>query len=130
MLVRRKRHRFSVEEYFALSKLGILPEGTELIEGDIYDMSAHFPRHRAMVDILVDSFKEVLRGKATIFSQSTLAFEGWSPEPDLMVLKHDPGRYRARQPTPDEIYLIVEVSDTTLAKDKGIKLRSYAKEGI
>jgi hypothetical protein len=72
------RHRFSVEEYFALSKLGILSERTELIEGDIYDMSAHSPRHRGFVDILVDNFKEAFRGSATIFSQSTLAFEGWS----------------------------------------------------
>jgi Uma2 family endonuclease len=135
------RHRFSVEEYFALSRLGILPDRTELIEGDIYDMSAHSPRHQAFVDILVDNFKEAHRGRATIFSQSTLAFEGWSPEPDLMVLEYDPDRYRDlcpsgaacfgyRQPTPDEIHLIIEVSDTTLAKDRGIKLRNYAKEGI
>jgi Uma2 family endonuclease len=123
------RHRFTVEEYFALSELGIL-ERTELIEGDIYDMSAHSSRHRAVVKMVADALTTVLRDRATVFVQSTLAFEGWGPEPDVMVLRHDPHLYLDRQPAPDEIYLIIEVADTTLAKDKGIKLRNYAKEGI
>ncbi|CAN5842449.1 Uma2 family endonuclease [soil metagenome] len=125
-----QRHKFSVADYFALSELGLLSESTELIEGDIYDMTAHSPRHRAFVDIVVDNFKTALKGRATIFAQSTLAFEGWSPEPDLMVLKFDSKRYRDRQPSTEETLLIVEVSDTTLAKDKGIKLRSYALQGV
>jgi len=124
------RHHFTVEEYFALSKLGLLPERTELIEGDIYDMSAHSPRHRKVVNIVTDNLKAALQGKATIFAQSTLAFEGWSPEPDVMVLKYDPDQYGDRQPTTDETLLIVEVADTTLAKDKGLKLRNYAWQGV
>jgi Uma2 family endonuclease len=125
-----QRHRFTVAEYFALAEQGLLPERCELIEGDIYDVSAHSPRHRAVVDTLLDNFKSAFRGRATVFGQSTLAFEGWSPEPDVMILKYDPDRYRDRQPNPEEIYLIVEVADTTLAKDKGLKLRNYAREGI
>ncbi len=125
-----RRHKFSVADYFTLSELGLLGEATELLEGDIYEMTAHSPRHRAFVDIVADNFKTTFRGRATVFAQSTLAFEGWSPEPDVMLLKHDPKRYRDRQPTTDETLLIVEVSDTTLAKDKGIKLRSYARQGV
>lgn len=83
-----------------------------------------------MVDTLLDNFKNSLRDQATVFGQSTLAFEGWSPEPDVMILHFDPKKYHDRQPTPEEIHLIIEVSDTTLAKDKGVKLRHYAREGI
>jgi|FLYL01.1.fsa_nt_gi Uma2 family endonuclease len=125
-----ERHRFTVAEYFALAERGLLPERCELIEGDIYDVSPQSPRHRAIVDILVDHLKASLQQRATVFAQSTIAFAAWSPEPDVAVLRHDPDRYRNRQPSPDEIYLIVEVADATLAKDKGLKLRNYAREGI
>lgn len=125
-----RRHKFSVADYFALSELGLLSEATELIEGDIYDMTAHSPRHRKCVNVVADAFKAVFNKRATIFAQSTLAFEGWSPEPDVMLLAYDPKQYGDRQPSTAETLLIVEVSDTTLAKDKGIKLRSYARQGI
>jgi Uma2 family endonuclease len=125
-----ERHRFTVAEYFALAEQGLLPERSELIEGDIYEVSAHSPRHRAVVKVMADNFTRVLQDRATVFAQSTLAFEGWSPEPDVMLLQHDSKLYSERQPTPAEIYLIVEVADTTLAKDKGLKLRHYARESI
>ena len=125
-----RRHKFSVADYFTLSELGLLSEATELLEGDIYEMTAHSPRHRKCVNIIADAFKTVLRERATVFAQSTLAFEGWSPEPDVMLLAYDPDQYGDRQPTTEETLLIVEVSDTTLAKDKGIKLRSYARQGV
>ena len=125
-----QRHKFSVADYFALSELGLLSEATELIEGDVYNMTAHSPRHRKCVNVVADAFKAVFKERATVFAQSTLAFEGWSPEPDVMLLAYDPDQYGDRQPNTDETLLIVEVSDTTLAKDKGIKLRSYARQGI
>ena len=125
-----RRLPISVEAYFILSEQNLLPERSELLEGDIYEMTAHSSRHRAIVNIFLDNLKDTLRGRATVFGQSTLAFEGWSPEPDLMVLSYDPEMYADRQPETDEILLIAEVSDTTLAKDKGIKLRSFARQGV
>lgn len=128
--VAEARHRFTVEEYLALSRAGVLPERTELIEGDIYDMMTHSPRHRAMVKVMTDNFTETLRRKATVFAQSALAFEGWSPKPDVMMLEYRPDLYENRQPTTEETLLIVEVSDTTLFKDRAIKLRNYAAQEI
>jgi Uma2 family endonuclease len=125
-----ERHRFTVAEYFALAEQGLLPERCELIEGDIYDVSPQSPRHRAVVKIVAENLTRTFQDRATVFAQSTLALSGWSPEPDVMVLKHDPKLYSDRQPRPDEIFLIVEVADATLAKDKGLKLRNYAREGI
>jgi Uma2 family endonuclease len=125
-----ERHRFTVAEYFALAEQGLLPERCELIEGDIYDVSPQSPRHRAVVKVVADNFTRTFQARATVFAQSTLAFSGWSPEPDVMLLKRDPKLYGDRQPSPEEIYLIAEVADATLAKDKGLKLRNYAREGI
>ena len=126
----KERHRFTVDEYFTLARHGLLPERSELIEGDIYDVSPHSSRHRAVVDVLLENFKAFAQGRATVFGQSTVAFESWSPEPDVMILKHDPDRYRDRQPAVEEIHAIIEVADATLAKDKGLKLRNYARERV
>lgn len=52
------------------------------------------------------------------------------PEPDVVVV---PGRardYADHHPTPAEIRLLVEVSDATLATDRGSKRTAYAREGI
>lgn len=38
--------------------------------------------------------------------------------------------YRARQPGPEDVGLVIEVADSTLARDRGIKLRNYARAGI
>ena len=124
------RHRFTVAEYFTLAELGLLPERSELIEGDIFDVSAHSPRHRQIVRRVRRKLEAVLNERALVFGQSTLAFEGWSPEPDVMVLAPDESEYSDRQPTTGEIFVLIEVADTTLAKDKGIKLRSYARQGV
>lgn len=124
------RHHFTVEEYLALTEFGLLPERSELIEGDIFDVSAHSPRHRQFVRRIRRELEAVLGERALVFGQSTLAFEGWSSEPDLMALAPDPDEYGDRHPKTEEILLLVEIADTTLAKDKGIKLRSYARQGV
>ena len=124
------RHRFSVAEYFTLAEQGLLPERSELIEGDIYDVSAHSPKHRQLVRRVRRKLEAILGERVLVFGQSSLAFEGWSPEPDVMVLAPDPGEYGDRHPRTEEILTLIEVADTTLAKDKGIKLRSYARQGI
>ena len=47
-----------------------------------------------------------------------------------MMLEYRPDLYENRQPTAEETLLIAEVSDTTLLKDRTIKLRNYAAQGI
>jgi hypothetical protein len=104
----------------------VLAESTEPIEGDIYDITAHSPRHRKFVGRIDRNFYKIFINRATVFAQSSLAFESWSPEPDVMLLRYDPDDYGDRQPETDEIHLLFEVSDTTLVKDKTIKLKNYA----
>ena len=48
------------------------------------------------------------------------------PQPDIVLYK----RGVRKHPTPTDIYLVVEVSDTTLAYDSGDKLRAYEEGGI
>ncbi|WP_293149880.1 MULTISPECIES: Uma2 family endonuclease [unclassified Microcoleus] len=52
------------------------------------------------------------------------------PEPDLALVVPDPLYYEECHPTPSEVYLIIEVADTTLRTDLGIKATIYALSGI
>jgi Uma2 family endonuclease len=51
------------------------------------------------------------------------------PEPDLIVLKRDPAEFRDN-PRSEDVDLVVEVADSTLSFDRGIKARLYARAGI
>ncbi|WP_333467846.1 Uma2 family endonuclease [Microcoleus sp. herbarium12] len=48
----------------------------------------------------------------------------------MSVVILDPFYYEDHYPRPSEIYLIVEVADTTLRTDCGIKPKIYAESGI
>ena len=50
------------------------------------------------------------------------------PQPDLVLCRLQ--RYSDRHPAPADIYLVVEVADTTLAFDLGQKRALYSGAGI
>src|SRR5262249_15648256 len=52
------------------------------------------------------------------------------PEPDITILRGDRRDYLERHPGPDDVSLVVEVSDSTLRRDRGLKKRIYARARI
>jgi|ERR1035438_4772268 Uma2 family endonuclease len=52
------------------------------------------------------------------------------PEPDLIVLKRSFSKFRSATPQPDDLALVVEVSDTSLSYDLSVKAPLYARAGI
>jgi Uma2 family endonuclease len=55
---------------------------------------------------------------------------GWMPNPDISVVSSPADAYLDHLPTPGEVRLVVEVSDSTYAQDRGKKLKRYARAGI
>ncbi|MBK7407759.1 MAG: Uma2 family endonuclease [Saprospirales bacterium] len=69
--------------------------------------------------------------QAAISIQNPINLDEFSePEPDVAVLKPRPDDYTESHATPEEILFLIEVSDTSLVKDRTIKLPLYAKAGI
>jgi Uma2 family endonuclease len=69
--------------------------------------------------------------KATVWYQLPVRLSNNSePEPDLMLLKPRSDFYAHAHPTAADVLLQIEVSDTTLAYDRGVKLSLYAKHGV
>jgi Uma2 family endonuclease len=109
----------------------------ELLFGEIVPvygnspMSPINPPHDYTLDRLNEwSFEVLPRGAVWVRIQGSIGIPGLEsiPQPDLVWLARE--EYARRRPAPKDILLIVEVSDTTLRKDRGMKARLYAEAGI
>jgi hypothetical protein len=124
-------YRFSVEEYRRLGEIGVLAEddNVELLEGWIVPKMNHNPRHDAAVEMVDDALRSRLPAGWRVRIQSAITTIDSEPEPDLAVV-HGPAQKRANQhPLPQDIELLVEVADTSLARDR-FKCRLYARADV
>ena len=126
--------RFSVSEYQKMGETGILSEDEhiELIDGVIIQMSPKGSRHSAVLRQLAFQFYQlVIERKALLSVQDPVVLDDEAePEPDLALVKIREDAYSESHPRPDDVLLLVEVSDTTLRYDKEVKLPHYAASGI
>lgn len=124
--------RFTVVEYHRMGEAGILhpDERVELIEGVICRMSPKGSLHSTSVEIARKYFAKKLKRKVHIRTQDPISLSKHSePEPDVALVIAPFTRYRAHHPTPAEVFLVLEVADTTLNRDRR-KSKTYAKAGI
>ncbi|MET0594585.1 MAG: Uma2 family endonuclease [Polyangiaceae bacterium] len=112
-------------EYDKLIELGYFQdEHIELLEGLLVPMSPIGPPHNATVQRLGELLLPSLLGRALVFSQGAFAALDFSePEPDIAIVPL--GDYQAAHP--DRAHLIIEVAESSLAVDRGVKLRLYAQ---
>jgi len=117
-----------------MTELGILGEDEhlELINGEIIRMAAAIGSyHAACVDKLNRIFARNLPESVIIRVQNPVRIRAHSePEPDIALLKPRPDFYAEAHPGPEDVLLIVEVSDSSLDYDRETKLPLYAKAGI
>ncbi|MBF2066566.1 MAG: Uma2 family endonuclease [Calothrix sp. C42_A2020_038] len=126
-------HLWTVEDYHRMIDVEILTEEhkVELLEGQIIEISAHQPPHVVSTQKTWKLLHRKLGDRAEIRVQVPVTLQPKSePEPDVAVVRLDPGEYINGHPTPDDIFLIVEVADRTLTKDCTTKARTYAKAKI
>jgi Uma2 family endonuclease len=128
------RHRVDVVAYYKMAEAGIFApnDHVELIGGEIFDMvpigSGHAGKTNRLFRIFARAVPESL---ALVSSQSPLRLDNWNePQPDLMLLKPRADDYQSRHPGAADVLLLVEVSESSLAYDRGAKLTLYAKFGV
>jgi Uma2 family endonuclease len=128
------RRRFDVDAYYRMAEAGVLgdPRRVELIDGEIIDMAAIGSPHAGVTNRLVRLFAAAAADGLTLMSvQNPLRLDAYNePEPDLMLLRPRADDYRASHPNAADVLLLVEVSETSLAYDRGVKLALYARFGV
>ena len=133
-MLAQTEHRFSVADYYKMAEAGVLrPDArVELLEGRIVDMSPIGPMHGGILILLTEHFTSAIRRERwSISVQGALRVDDFSePQPDLLILKPGPDNYRRRHPTPEDVLLLIEVSDSSLAQDRSIKLPIYGRAGV
>lgn len=127
----RARRLFTVEEYDRMVEAGIFGRGDrlELINGEIVEMSPIGTRHSACVANLTRIFVIGLGERAVVWAQLPVTVLKHSkPEPDLAVVRRR--SYYHAHPGVDDVLLLIEVAETSLAYDRRVKLELYARAGI
>ena len=126
--------RFTVDEYMAIGEAGILGElrreheRVELLDGEIIIKEPMGPYHLGGTNWLTMLLVPPLVGRAIVQVQGSIYLDDRSaPEPDVTVRSLSRSWERAET---GDVYFVIEVSDTTLAYDRGVKLARYAAAGI
>jgi Uma2 family endonuclease len=126
-------HRIDVERFHRMIEAGCFGDGdrVELIEGEMRDMTPIGPPHGGTTDILTMILAPKLACNAILRIQGPLVLDdGTELYPDLAVLQRREDFYRQANPTGDDALLVIEVADSSLSLDQGLKLAKYARAGI
>ena len=123
---------FTVEQYDRMIEIGVFPPGyrAELIDGKVFKKPPIGKRHAAFVGRLNRMFSRTL-SESIVWVQNPIRLDDHSePEPDVTLLKPREDFYAGSLPTPADVLLLVEVSDSTLDYDRQRKLPLYARAGV
>lgn len=127
------RRQFNVAEYHRMAEVGILCEDdrVELLDGEIWQLSPIGSRHMACVNRLTAAISRQIDQSVIVSVQNSIQLDDYSePQPDLALLRMQPDFYAAALPTAADVLLLIEVADTSLEYDRGVKLPRYARAGI
>lgn len=127
--------RITIADYDRMIETGefvpVEEHHVELIRGEIREMSPIHPPHEEALDrITAWSFDNTPRTAVRVRNQLSLGIPQLEsvPQPDLVWVRQ--GNYRRQRPTTADLFLVVEVSDSSLCFDRGAKADLYAEAGI
>jgi Uma2 family endonuclease len=127
-------YRITVDEYERLVASGVLDDPqVELLNGFLVRKMGKRPRHATRLERLrrlLEARLPVPAGWHIRQEQPVKISEYDEPEPDLTIVSGEVEEYEDRHPDPRDVALIVEIADSSLARDQGRRLLAYARGGI
>ncbi|MEQ1606909.1 MAG: Uma2 family endonuclease [Pyrinomonadaceae bacterium] len=124
--------RLSVSAYDKMVEQGIFNEDDriELWDGVLVRMSPKGIRHSNAIRRIDHQVDSLLGEKVIFTAQDPIRLDDFSePEPDVVLLVPPIEKYDAQHPGPEDIYLIIEIADTSIERDRA-KAAKYASNGI
>jgi Uma2 family endonuclease len=127
-----ERRKFTLEEYHRLGEMGFLGEDdrVELMDGEIIEMSPVGKKHNASINRNNRLLIRRLGDRAIVSVQNSVVILENEPLPDIAILQPNPTDYADRLATPEDILLMIEIADSSLAYDQEIKAPKYARAGV
>jgi len=133
MAIQNPKRLISIDDYHRMADDGLFAqdERTELIEGEIVEMTAIGNPHAAAVRRLILSFHRALLNRVIVDVQDPVRLGDWSePQPDVKLLAWKDDLYAEAAPVAADVLLLVEVADTSARYDRRVKAPLYARNGI
>ena len=124
--------RLSVTQYHEMIRNGILTadDQVELLEGWLIPKMPKNPPHRIVTKLTRNALEKIAPEGCYVDSREPITLTDSEPEPDVVIVRGSTRDYQESHPETEDVLLIIEVSDSTLDKDRGVKKRSYARAGI
>lgn len=126
--------RFTLDEYHHLIATGFFREDdrVELLNGWIVAKMGINPPHASALTRLTRRLRRLFGDNWVVREQSSLTIPSSDsePEPDVVIAPGPEEAYDTRHPQPKDTVLLVEVAESSLAEDRGEKLRTYAAAKI
>ncbi len=117
----------SIKAYHALGELGLIPEKTELLYGQVIQKISKSPYHSYLQLFLAKVLGAALPPETHLRSEQPITCLDSEPEPDLAVVRGRMEDYRHEHPHTAE--LVIEVCVSSAEYDRS-KLRAYANAGV
>jgi Uma2 family endonuclease len=124
--------RIDVERYHRMISSGVLTENDdlELLNGWLVEKMVISPAHAAATNKLLKALNNKDLVGVYISCQTPITLEESEPEPDICIVRGDLETFEQAHPTASDIELVVEVAESSLPVDSGLKKRLYAQAGI
>jgi Uma2 family endonuclease len=124
--------RLTVDQYDEMARLGILDDPrVELISGLLVRKMTKYPSHSSTTGTLLELLGKLVRDGWHLRIQEPIRIPPYDePEPDLAIVRGRSADYHRRHPGPEDVAMVIEVSNSSLRLDRGDKLRAYARAGI
>jgi Uma2 family endonuclease len=128
-----KKHLTNLAEWKKLGEANIFPPEChlELINGEIIEMAPIGSHHASHLKRLINVFSAITHDVAIIAAQDPVQLGDLSePEPDFMLLRPSSDFYYENHPVGNDVFLIIEIAESSLQFDQNQKLRLYALHNI
>ena len=130
-------YKWSISQWHDLVDTGVLAgKPVELLNGEIAEMSPEGEQHTFTNDDVAELLREKFKGLAKIRESHPVTLDNSphsrasEPEPDIAVVRLPKTIYKEHHPYPEDIYLLIEVSRSTLKLDLQTKSKIYARNSI
>ena len=124
--------RLTVDQYHSMIESGVLTDDdpVELLEGWLVQKMPKNKPHKFATRKLRRLLDSMLPAGWFADAQESVTTSDSEPEPDVTALRGEPEDYQSKDSLPADTGLLVEVSDSTLTRDRGTKKRIYARAGF
>jgi Uma2 family endonuclease len=125
--------KWTLDDYHRMVASGVLDDRqVELLHGEIVEMPPEGEPHAYFNTKVRDYLIRLLSDRATVREAKpiTLPENASEPEPDLAIVQPLGRQYLTHHPYPENIFWLIEFSNSSLTKDTEVKRKTYAQSNI